>query len=92
MKLRKREIEVISQHVVNSLIENKLTETDDQENMEAEVAKVITAELRVEDQLNDEVRKILEEHSSEISSSKIEYHNAFNLVKKKLIRERNMIL
>ena len=92
MRLRQREIEIISRHVSDSLLDRDFVQTDDPENLCADIARVIHDELRLEDDLNEEVRSILEQHSGEISRSNVEYHSMFNLVKRKLVRERGLIL
>ncbi len=92
MRLRQREIEIISRHVTDSLLKKSCIETGDADDMCAGIIRVIHDELRREDDLNDEVRKILEQHSSEISKTNVEYRSMFNLVKKKLIKERGLIM
>ncbi len=92
MRLRQREIEIISRHVSDSLLDRDFVQTDDPENLRADIARVIHDELKLEDNLNEEVRSILDQHSSEISRSNVEYHSMFNLVKRKLVRERGLIL
>lgn len=92
MKLRKREVEIISQNITKSLIDNGYVVADNAEDLAANIVHVIHEDLMVEDKLNDEVRQILEEHSSEFTKSNLEYHSAFKLVKNKLVRERNLIL
>ena len=92
MRLRKSEIELIAKHISDSLLEHGCVQTDDVTAMRAQIVRVIHDDLKVEDELNEEVRKLLEAHSAEISKSNVEYHNMFNLVKRKLIRERGLIL
>ena len=53
---------------------------------------IMTEELLVEDRLNDEVRVILTEHAEEMLRTNVEYREMFKMIKKKLARERNIIL
>jgi hypothetical protein len=46
----------------------------------------------VEDQLNDEVREILASHAEEMRRTNVEYREMFKMIKKKLARERKIIL
>ena len=46
----------------------------------------------VEDQLNDEVRDILTQHAEEMRRTNVEYREMFKMIKKKLARERDIIL
>jgi hypothetical protein len=46
----------------------------------------------VEDQLNEEVREILASHAEEMRRTNVEYREMFKMIKKKLARERKIIL
>jgi hypothetical protein len=56
------------------------------------IGRVITDELMVEDKLNEEVREVLIQHASEMERSNITYTEMFKMVKKKLAREKGIIL
>src|SRR6185295_12495395 len=82
MRLTSDEIEYISHKIVKTLTaEGKLQMDSDTRVMEA-IGKVITEELMVEDKLNAEVREVLIQHATEM----------FKMVKKKLAREKGIIL
>ena len=49
-------------------------------------------ELMVEDRLSDEVRALLKQHESEIDRGRMDYRSLFELTKKKLVKERNLVL
>ena len=49
-------------------------------------------ELMVEDRLSDEVRLLLKKHESEIERGRMDYRSLFELTKKKLVKERNIVL
>lgn len=49
-------------------------------------------ELMVEDRLSDEVRALLKQHESEIERGRMDYRSLFELTKKKLVKERNLVL
>ncbi len=92
MKLRRSEVDYIAQQIAERLIGGNYIETADKETTAAHIADTISAELMLEDRLNDEVRQILEEHADEVQRGGVEYYRMFNLVKARLIRERNLIL
>lgn len=54
--------------------------------------EILLEELMVEDRLNEEVRRLLNSHMSEIESRRLDYKKLFDLTKKKLTRERNLVL
>ncbi len=54
--------------------------------------ELLLDELMVEDRLNEEVREILREHAPEIEQNRLDYRRLFELTKKRLVRERNLVL
>ena len=46
----------------------------------------------VEDKLNEEVREVLVQHSNEMQRSNITYTEMFKMVKKKLAKEKGVVL
>ncbi len=92
MRLRKQQIESITNTISEELTKSESIRCNDIEELKAKIRKIITDDLMVEDKLNEEVHKILEEHSSEIRQGSIEYHKMFRLVKEKLAKDRNIIL
>lgn len=93
MRLRKEMIEFLAGRIIDVLGEKELIDTgDEQESVSATVSGIITRDLQVEDELNDEVKVILEEMGDEIDSANINYRKMFQMVKQKLARERGLIL
>ena len=92
MRLTSDEIEYVSRKIVKTLsAEGKLQMDSDARVVEA-IGRVITDELMVEDKLNEEVREVLIQHASEMERSNITYTEMFKMVKKKLAREKGIIL
>jgi len=56
----------------------------------ARVKEIMITELKVEDDLNEEVKKLLESQPEELK--KVDYQKMFELVKKRLAKERGLIL
>jgi hypothetical protein len=92
MRLGSDEIEYISRKIVKTLSAEGKLEMDDQSRVVEAIGKVITDEMMVEDRLNEEVREVLLQHASEMERSNITYTEMFKMVKKKLAREKGIIL
>lgn len=60
--------------------------------LEAIVMSVIIEDLMVEDQLNDEVKTLLESRTEEYERGMMDFGRVFQMVKSKLVRERGLIL
>lgn len=58
----------------------------------AELERVITDELTVEDRLNAEIRELMKKYEREIESGHVDYQKMFTMIKSKLVRERGLIL
>ena len=92
MRLSENEIEFLATKVVKTLVRAERLEVDDQAGVIAGMAGVITEELRVEDRLNEEVREVLVHHSAEMADSNITYNEMFKMVKRRLAKEKGIIL
>jgi hypothetical protein len=92
MRLTKNQVEYIAYRITKELQEKQLTDSDDPAHMVQSLIAIMTEELLVEDRLNDEVREILTEHAEEMRRTNVEYREMFKMIKKKLARERKIIL
>jgi len=92
MRLTSDEIEYISRKIVKKLSAEGKLEMDSDARVVEGIGRVITEELMVEDKLNEEVREVLIHHASEMERSNITYTEMFKMVKKKLAREKGIIL
>jgi hypothetical protein len=92
MRLTKNQIEFISHRIMKDLIDRGFIEADDPTKLRDNFIQIVTDELSVEDQLNDEVREILSQHAEEMRQKNVEYREMFKMIKKKLARERKIIL
>ena len=92
MRLTSDEIEYISRKIVKTLSAEGKLEMDSDARVVESIGRVITDELMVEDKLNEEVREVLIQHASEMERSNITYTEMFKMVKKKLAREKGIIL
>ena len=92
MRLTENEIEFISRKIVKTLVAEGKLEVDDATRVTSGIIQVITGELRVEDQLNEEVRQTLLEHTQQMERSDITYSFMFNKVKRELAKKKGIVL
>ena len=86
------EIQYISRKIVKTLVAEGKLEVDSETRVEENIAKVIIEELQVEDRLNEEVREVLLEHSSQMERSDITYTEMFKKVKRELAKKKGIVL
>ena len=92
MRLTPNEVEYFSRKIIKTLLAIGKLEVDDEAAVMEGVGSVITEELRKEDRLNEEVRDVLVEHSDEMSRSNITYNEMFKMVKRRLAKEKGLVL
>jgi hypothetical protein len=92
MRLTPNEVEFISRKIVKTLLSEGKLEVESEARLVEAIASVITNELMVEDRLNEEVREVLLEHSGKMERENITYTEMFKMVKRKLAKEKGIIL
>lgn len=93
MRIPKTWVSLISKKIVDGITSKQLVSAQaPMEKLLADVEEIVLNELMVEDRLNDEVREILNKHYPEIERSRLDYRKLFDLTKRKLVKERNLIL
>ena len=92
MRLTRNQVEFIAYRITKELQDKELVDAEDQNSEMQAIIGIMTEELLVEDRLNDEVREILTEHAEEMRRTNVEYREMFKMIKKKLARERKVIL
>ena len=92
MRLSPDEIQFISRKIIKTLLGEGKLEVDDEGRVTEAVVRVIADELAVEDRLNEEVREVLIQHASEMERSNVTYTEMFKMLKKKMAREKGIVL
>jgi hypothetical protein len=93
MRIQKELIDRIANKTATALIEGDFLIWEDRpEKLEAIVNDIITEDLMIEDQLNEEVRLLIESRTKEYERDMMDYGRVFQMVKSKLVRERGLIL
>jgi len=83
-------IEYISRQMVRKLTPQWM-ETSSPDSAAANIANVVEADLAIEDQLNDEVRDMLEQYSEYMRKEGVSYQDMFRKIKNTLISQRKVI-
>lgn len=92
MALRTEFVEFVVEKVLEELVHRDLVEIPDEDAVREKVFEVLNDEVTLEDRLNDEVRTLLNEYSNQIRESGASYQETFKLIKRKLVRERKIVL
>lgn len=82
----------MSKELLKRLSKEGLIQFEQPEYVNEVMLQVVLDELTVEDRINDEARRILEEHSDQMKRFGATYEDAFKAIKKQIIRERKIIL
>ena len=93
MRLRKEVIDRLARSIAHELIRFGYVDTEmTEDGLRYRLTEWIAGDLRVEDSLNEEVREILVGFEGEMDRRNVEYSRMFDLVKRRLVRERYLIL
>jgi len=93
MRLTRQQISGLSGEITREVARMGLVSLSvSPEEAAASLEKAITEDLMVEERLNDEVHEILKTHQREMDQGRMDYNTMFELVKKKLVKERGLIL
>jgi uncharacterized protein len=92
VRLTPDEVLFLSKKIVKTLVRGGKLEVDSEARVEEAIGKIITDDLMIEDRLNEEVREVLVQHANEMQRSNITYTEMFKMVKKKLAKEKGIIL
>lgn len=80
----------ISRQLIQRLTPTIFETTDPQAAVEL-ISNIITNELSAEDQLNDEVRDILDQYSDYMRRENVSYQDMFRRIKNTLVKERKIV-
>lgn len=93
MRVPKGWVPVLTQEIIEELLRREQIDLCmSKEQVTGLLEELILEELMVEDRLNAEVREMLKQYDSEIEKGRLDYRRLFEMTKKKLVRERNIIL
>ncbi len=93
MRIPKTWVPLLAKKIVDNIISKELIKpTVSIEKLRLKTEELILNELSIEDRLNEEVRELLKNHTSEIEQGRLDYRKLFELTKQKLVKERNLEL
>ena len=92
MQFPREYVAYMAKQILKRLSGASLVQFDQGDYVNEVVTQVMLDELSVEDRINDEVRKILEQHGSEMKRMGASYEEMFKKVKKQLVRDRKVVL
>jgi len=94
MRLKREQVRFLAGRIVDDLLKEKLIEVDrsDLEMLRVMVDDFVLDQLLIEDRLNDEVRKLLDQYRDKMRRENISYQDMFKMIKKRLIDERNLVV
>jgi hypothetical protein len=92
MRLNKNQIEHLASVILRNLAKEGKIIVEDKGRLLEEVTNLLVEEFQKEDRLDQEVREILSKHMEKIRRENIEYQAMFKEVKKKLAREKGIVL
>lgn len=92
MQLPREYISYMARQVLKRLSAAGLIQYDQPEYVQEVINQVMLDEISIEDRINDEVRKILEQHGEEMKRVGATYEEMFKKVKRELVRQRKVIL
>ncbi len=92
MQLRREYVAHMAKQVLKRLSTAGLIQYDQPSYVTEVMTQVMLDELSIEDRIDDEVRKILEQHGEEMKRLGASYEEMFKKVKKQLVRDRKLVL
>jgi len=93
MRIPKTWVPVLASEIMKDLLSREQVELRMPEDQAiARLGEIILEELMVEDRLNAEVRELLKKYDAEIEKGRLDYRQIFDMTKKKIVRERDIIL
>ena len=92
MQFSREYVAYMTQQVLKRLSDAQLIQFEPTDYVREAITQVMQNELAAEDRINDEVRKILDQHESEMKEVGASYEEMFKKVKRQLVRERKIVL
>lgn len=92
MHYQREYVAYMAKQVLKRLSASGLVQFDQGDYVTEVMTQVMLDELGVEDRLNDDVRKILEQHAEEMKRTGASYEEMFKKVKKQLVHDRKVVL
>lgn len=93
MRLKKEQIQTIADRI---LIEIRKAPTirlkTSEDKIKSKIIELISNDFLKEDKLDEEVKKMMEQYKSQIAAGNMDAQKVFQMIKKQLVKERNIVL
>jgi hypothetical protein len=92
MIFSKEYVGYLARQITEKLVKGEFIDTADKQAVADRLNAALTDELALEDRINDDVRKILEEYQDEMRKTGASYQEMFKKVKNELVRKYKAVL
>ncbi len=92
MQFPREYVAYMARQILKRLTAGGLIQYEQPEYVNEVMTQVMLDELSVEDRINEEARKILEQHGEKMKQMGASYEEMFKKVKRQLVRERKVVL
>ncbi len=92
MQFPREYVAYMAKQILKRLTAAGLIQYEQPEYVNEVMTQVMLDELSVEDRINEEARKILEQHGEAMKQVGASYEEMFKKVKRQLVRERKVVL
>ena len=90
MAKKHRFLKLLSDRIVNNLLEKELVIADNPEEFREKVYRILYEDYRTEKELEEEAERIIQENSEEVLYRGVSLHKARKMIKEKLAKERGI--
>ena len=93
MRLSKERIATLSKSLADVLLAEKIiTYSPKKELLVSKIESVLFEDMQVEDRLNAEVKELMRKYEREIDKGEVDPQKMFQMIKKQLVKDRNITL
>ena len=92
MALRTEIVALLAEKISDGLVAREMIDLPNDFSVKEKLFEALNTEVTIEERLNEEVRTVLNEYGNQMRDSGASYQEMFKLIKKKLVRERKIIL
>lgn len=92
MRMPREYVAYMAKEVLKRLTAERFIQIDQPDYVNEVITQVMLEEIGIEDHVNDEVRKILENYDNQMQEMGVSYEEMFKKVKRQLVRDRNIVL
>ena len=92
MSVRREFVRVLAEKVAAELIQQEMIAIPDGLDLAEQLYGVMEQETSLEDRINEEVRRLLNQYQEQMRANGASYQEMFKLIKNKLVKERKLVL